>query len=582
MANRGGSQTKEYWTDLDDPEIELKLSVREWQYRMREEEENLERRKRALQEETEKVLRLRDELIVVDEELKRKVKEMSVEENFRRKRMEMEEFRRQREDLRRMEKEDYERQMEMESRREMAREQYEQQREIEDRKEMNREDYRRQWEIEDRKRTEKEEHEREKEMESRKRMEREEYELQREIEDRRGIDREYERQREIGDHRGMDREEYGHEREVEDRRRMERGGQYGRLWEIGDRKRAEREEYGRQWENGDRRRTDRGEFEGRRKIVDGGEQEVEECGYKLDKLELSGSTRRTKREKLPPTYDGKSPWKDFFLQFEACRKYNDWNGEESALQLFTCCKEDALAALIANDLNPDELAYEELVNLLKKEYGPRECVESYFLELSRREQKPGEKLYELARSIKNLTTLSHPRTDKKERDRIARQHFQNAIGDAEIRKAVFHGHPLTLDDAVTLAESVESFNNAEKSRGRRVVAYSRRVEGDSRDQVQVPSLPSPEPRHTPPPPIQWQFPPRFRPTPPPPKLSQLPPQLPPLPVCYGCKEPGHLLRQCTRGYVCYRCGRDGHFARDCPGNESWPNQWSRGTPDRRQ
>ena len=40
-------------------------------------------------------------------------------------------------------------------------------------------------------------------------------------------------------------------------------------------------------------------------------------------------------------------------------------------------------------------------------------------------------------------------------------------------------------------------------------------------------------------------------------------------LCYNCRRPGHLARQCRAGRsrgACFACGQFGHFAAQCPGN----------------
>ena len=61
-----------------------------------------------------------------------------------------------------------------------------------------------------------------------------------------------------------------------------------------------------------------------------------------------------------------------------------------------------------NDVDPKEMKYKELVKLMEKKFGPRECSELYFQELSKREQKAGESLYNLGQDIKRLTALAYP------------------------------------------------------------------------------------------------------------------------------------------------------------------------------
>ena len=180
---------------------------------------------------------------------------------------------------------------------------------------------------------------------------------------------------------------------------------------------------------------------------------------------------KPKREKQVLTYNGSTSWKDFYVHFEACKEYNKWTDREATSQLFTCCQGNALTALSVNDVDPKEMKYDELVKLMGKEFGPRESSELYFHELSKWEQKPGESLYNLGQDIKMLTALVYPQTERKERDRIAREYFKGAITDPELRKELFRTHPDTLEAAVQGELAVESFYRTERTKGRNRLAF---------------------------------------------------------------------------------------------------------------
>jgi hypothetical protein len=245
--------------------------------------------------------------------------------------------------------------------------------------------------------------------------------------------------------------------------------------------------------------------------------------------------RRRHKQKDPPKFKGDGPWKDYKIQFEACKKYNNWSNDQASFQLFTSCEGDALSALSTSEAYPGETKYEEMLDVLEKEFGPRECPENYFLELTRREQKSNESLRELGRDIKRLSVLAYPLTHKDERDRISRDYFKKAIGDAEIRKELFRASPTSLQEAITKAEVVESFARAEQLR-RPKTAYNRVLEAEQARQPDSASWP-PQPRHADP------------------------------PVCYKCRKPGHLKRNCPqaqeRSITCFRCHQPGHMAREC-------------------
>ena len=182
-----------------------------------------------------------------------------------------------------------------------------------------------------------------------------------------------------------------------------------------------------------------------------------------------------RRDKRPLRFDTTRPSKDFHLHFEACKLYNMWTDEEAALQLFMCCQGEALSVLSVNELDPRSVTYGELVELMSIQFDPRECLELYFGELIRREQRPGESLHSLGQNIRRLVTFTFPKMDKRERDKIAIEHFKRAVGSPELRKEIFMAGHKTFEDTVRYAQMVESFQRTEELRLQKCAISSREV-----------------------------------------------------------------------------------------------------------
>ena len=67
---------------------------------------------------------------------------------------------------------------------------------------------------------------------------------------------------------------------------------------------------------------------------------------------------------------------------------------------------DALNGLTTDGVTPQTRSYSHLVEDLEREFGPRECISSYIMELNQVKQRPGESARELENRIKKLASLA--------------------------------------------------------------------------------------------------------------------------------------------------------------------------------
>ena len=348
----------------------------------------------------------------------------------------------------------------------------------------------------------------------------------------------------------------------------------------------------------------------------------------------SGSEKESKSTNgrmKPQKFNGKGVLADFLSQFEACRDYNKWSNKEAAFQLFSCCQDDALNRLTTDGVTPRTCTYSDLVEVLEREFGPRECKSSYIMELNNVKQRPGESVRELGNRIKKLASLAFRGKDsgsKATREEMSLNSFTLALHRKDIRDVVFGAEFSNLKQAIDKAEYLESYHKRDYESehevpGRRRdrdknVAFARKLEArDSKisesesemeerivkrllDDINVRTLiesagdirkaqaagssspphgsvyRSNQPRAGPRLCYQCGDPGHMR--------NNCPYRLQVIPggdaiKCQNCNSPGHGWRECGYPPLCFVCHQEGHLARDCSmtsGNERRPNQWTQG------
>ncbi|XP_072022073.1 uncharacterized protein [Amphiura filiformis] len=328
-------------------------------------------------------------------------------------------------------------------------------------------------------------------------------------------------------------------------------------------------------------------------------------------------SRPTSARMRPQKYDGKGVLADFLSQFEACREYNRWSDKEAAFQLFSCCQDDALNRLTTDDVTPRTCTYVDLVEVLEREFGPRECKSSYIMELNQVKQKPGESARELGNRIKKLASLAFRGKDtnsKATREEMSLNSFTLALHNKDIRDVVFGAESASLKQAIDKAEFLESYHKRDEEiehapvrRREKHVSFVRKsgveqvdeklseteceeleerivqkVLSDikvctpiesARDVYEIPAVAS---RST----GSYVRPSQFH-------VNEIRiPQTGSV-TCYHCGEPGHVRPNCpfrsgggnenrkpqTGQVLCYQCGEPGHVRPNCPyksGKDSRP------------
>lgn len=172
-------------------------------------------------------------------------------------------------------------------------------------------------------------------------------------------------------------------------------------------------------------------------------------------VERSGHGKPPKNRK-PATYDGKTSWLDYLVQFEMVASLNKWDAEEMACELAVALRGTAQGVL--SILTPEQrVNYQMLVNALTARFHPDNLTEIYKAEIKGRLRKKEESLPELAQDIKRLVRMAYPNDEGPIRDQLMLDCYIDSLNDSAMEWAVQQRQVRTIDEAVRASMEYESF-----------------------------------------------------------------------------------------------------------------------------
>lgn len=167
--------------------------------------------------------------------------------------------------------------------------------------------------------------------------------------------------------------------------------------------------------------------------------------------------------KQPATYDGKSSFHEYLIQFEMVAELNYWDKTRKALELATSLRGTAREVL--GDLAySTRHNYESLVHALMMRFDPKNQSELHRAEMKSKLRKRGESLGDLAQDIKKTTRYAYPYAGTELREQLAIGCFIDSLNDEDLEWAVYQNKPKTLEDALRLSLEYEAFQKGRKQR----------------------------------------------------------------------------------------------------------------------
>ncbi|GFT17116.1 uncharacterized protein TNCV_4738411 [Trichonephila clavipes] len=138
------------------------------------------------------------------------------------------------------------------------------------------------------------------------------------------------------------------------------------------------------------------------------------------------------------TYEGKTNWEVYKIQFSIISETNGWTEGFKACQVAASLREEA-AEILQTLPDTERLNLNSLYNALDLRLGQNYSKDYARLQMKTRLQKTGENLQEYASEVERLTNLDFSDHSATLRVTISLQYFVDGLREGEVQKAVKNG-----------------------------------------------------------------------------------------------------------------------------------------------
>ena len=184
--------------------------------------------------------------------------------------------------------------------------------------------------------------------------------------------------------------------------------------------------------------------------------------YKDRKLSLSSLASKDcenteKRTEGPPaptlsTYDGKTDWRPYFIQFSHIADKYKWTPQERLDRLLQCLRDKALKFFsIKNKSGKGN--YEQVCNKMNERFGRKDLPHIIRRQLQDLKQEQDELLEEYAERAQEMSTDGYPDTPEEFVEIIAIDAFLKGCTDKKAALTAMDKNPATLDQALQFVKS---------------------------------------------------------------------------------------------------------------------------------
>jgi len=174
----------------------------------------------------------------------------------------------------------------------------------------------------------------------------------------------------------------------------------------------------------------------------------------------------------PDNFDGTTPLREFFSQFELIARANRWNNEIKTIALVTCLRGKARAVLECVE-NIESINYAEIKAKLELRFGEAYLAQSYYSLFTNRRQKLDEDEATLGSDIERLSQLAYPECSHQVREKIACAQFVSALSNKFVRRTLQLEGVSSLKIAVQRAMAIKVILDSDSEKGKNYGNYNK-------------------------------------------------------------------------------------------------------------
>ncbi|KAF6203650.1 hypothetical protein GE061_001982 [Apolygus lucorum] len=159
-------------------------------------------------------------------------------------------------------------------------------------------------------------------------------------------------------------------------------------------------------------------------------------------------------------YEGKTDWDEYMSHVDVVARSNGWSEQRKAQKLASSLRGPALS-ILSTLLPCERTEWVPLTTALSKRFGQQNLGPKWQANLEARRQRAGESLSDLAADIEKMTRLALPGWPESCKDQMGVRAFLKALADEDLRRVLAAAVPLSVQDALTRAQLIESAMNKE-------------------------------------------------------------------------------------------------------------------------